>query len=89
MRKLIFNVSHLSTGFTAVLVSYTSSVIIIIQAATSAGATAVQTSSWLFALGVAMGLTSIIFSWLYKAPILTAWSTPGAAMFSSISLTLK
>ncbi len=80
MSKVIFNISHLSAGFSAVLVGYTSSIIIIIQAATAAGATATQTGSWLLALGVAMGLTSIVFSWLYKAPILTAWSTPGAAM---------
>jgi benzoate membrane transport protein len=80
MKKKYFNISHLSAGFSAVLVGYTSSVIIIIQAASAAGATDQQTSSWLLALGIAMGLSSIIFSWLYKAPIVTAWSTPGAAM---------
>ncbi|HEY5715334.1 MAG TPA: benzoate/H(+) symporter BenE family transporter [Psychromonas sp.] len=80
MRQGIFNISHLSAGFTAVLVGYTSSVVLIIQAATSAGATALQTSSWLLALGIVLGLTSIVFSWFYKVPVLTAWSTPGAAM---------
>jgi benzoate membrane transport protein len=84
MKKGIFSVSHLSAGFTAVLVGYTSSVVIIIQAATSAGATPAQIGSWLFALGVAMGLTSILFSWCYKTPILTAWSTPGAAMLIGV-----
>ncbi|AXT70479.1 benzoate/H(+) symporter BenE family transporter [Vibrio sp. dhg] len=78
--KKLFNLSHLSAGFTAVLVGYTSSVVIIIQAATSAGATPSQIESWLLALGVTMGLTSIAYSWFYKTPILTAWSTPGAAM---------
>ena len=78
--KKLFNLSHLSAGFTAVLVGYTSSVVIIIQAATSAGATPNQIESWLLALGVTMGLTSIAYSWFYKTPILTAWSTPGAAM---------
>ncbi len=80
MIKKLFNLSHLSAGFTAVLVGYTSSVVIIIQAATSAGATPLQIESWLLALGVTMGLTSIIYSWVYKTPVLTAWSTPGAAM---------
>lgn len=80
MRKGIFNISHLSAGFTAVLVGYSSSVVLIIQAATAAGATALQTSSWLLALGIILGLTSIVFSWFYKVPVLTAWSTPGAAM---------
>ena len=78
--KKLFNLSHLSAGFTAVLVGYTSSVVIIIQAATSASATPSQIESWLLALGVTMGLTSIAYSWFYKTPILTAWSTPGAAM---------
>jgi len=79
-----FNISHLSAGFSAVLVGYTSSVIIIIQVATAVGATDQQTSSWLLALGLAMGLSSILFSWFYKAPILTAWSTPGAAMLVGV-----
>ncbi|HAS22062.1 MAG TPA: hypothetical protein DCR51_02685 [Idiomarina loihiensis] len=43
------------------------------------GSVALQ-SSWLLALGLAMGLSSIILSWRYKAPILTAWSTPGVAL---------
>jgi len=80
MQKGMFNLSHVSAGFTAVLVGYTSSVVIIIQAATAAGATSSQIESWLLALGLAMGLTSIAFSWYFKKPILTAWSTPGAAM---------
>ena len=80
MLKKVFNISHISAGFTAVLVGYTSSVVIIIQAATAAGATAAQIESGLWALGVAMGLSSLLFSWFYKRPVLTAWSTPGAAM---------
>ncbi|WP_333973546.1 benzoate/H(+) symporter BenE family transporter, partial [Alteromonas mediterranea] len=35
--------------------------------------------SWLFALGLGMGITCILFSWLSKLPVVTAWSTPGAA----------
>lgn len=78
--KGIFSLSHVSAGFTAVLVGYTSSVVIIIQAATQSGADPVQIESWLLVLGIMMGLTSIGLSWFYKMPILTAWSTPGAAM---------
>ncbi|MCG7495667.1 benzoate/H(+) symporter BenE family transporter [Vibrio sp. Of7-15] len=80
MIKRMFNISHISAGFTAVLVGYTSSVVIIIQAATLSGASPSQIASWLFALGIAMGLTSIGFSWYYKTPVLTAWSTPGAVV---------
>ncbi len=84
MQRGLLNLSHLSAGFTAVLVGYTSSVVIIMQAATAAGATSSQIESWLLALGVVMGVTSILFSWHYKKPVLTAWSTPGAAMLVGI-----
>jgi benzoate membrane transport protein len=45
-------------GFVAVLVGYTSSVVIVFQAAAALGATPAQTASWLWALGLGMGLTS-------------------------------
>ena len=83
--KNTIRISHISAGFTAVLVGYTSSIVIIIQAATALGASAQQTESWLLALGLAMGLSSIWLSWYYKTPLLTAWSTPGAAMLAGAS----
>ncbi|MBR9885137.1 MAG: benzoate/H(+) symporter BenE family transporter [Oceanospirillales bacterium] len=76
----LFNLSHISAGFVAVLVGYTSSAVIIFQAAASAGAGAAEISSWLWALGVGMAITSIGLSLRYKTPVLTAWSTPGAAL---------
>ncbi|WP_417226039.1 benzoate/H(+) symporter BenE family transporter [Amphritea sp.] len=75
-----FSLSHISAGFVAVLVGYTSSAVIIFQAAAAAGASAVEMSSWLWALGIGMGLTSIGLSVYFRTPILTAWSTPGAAL---------
>ncbi|ENM5734575.1 benzoate/H(+) symporter BenE family transporter [Vibrio mimicus] len=81
--KGLFNLGHLSAGFTTVLVGYTSSVVIVIQAATASGANPAQIESWLLTLGVVMGLTSLIYSWVYKTPILTAWSTPGAVMLAA------
>ncbi|GAL28368.1 benzoate transport protein [Vibrio variabilis] len=83
MSQNISTLHHITAGFTAVLVGYTSSVVIILQAATAAGASPAQIESWLLALGVTMGVTSIGFSWYYKMPILTAWSTPGAAILVS------
>ncbi|WP_286240041.1 benzoate/H(+) symporter BenE family transporter [Neptuniibacter halophilus] len=76
----LFNLSHLSAGFVAVLVGYTSSAVIIFQAAAAAGASAEEISSWLWALGIGMGLTSAGLSLYFRTPILTAWSTPGAAL---------
>lgn len=83
MRKGFFQLSHFISGFVAVLVGFTSSVLIIFQAAHQAGASPAEMSSWLFALGVSLALTSIGFSWYYKMPILTGWSTPGAALLVS------
>ncbi len=74
------SLSHISAGFVAVLVGFTSSVVIVIQAAQSAGAGQAEISSWIWALGLGMGLTSIALSLYYREPILTAWSTPGAAL---------
>ncbi|WP_036234489.1 benzoate/H(+) symporter BenE family transporter [Marinobacterium litorale] len=76
----LFSLSHISAGFVAVLVGYTSSVVIILQAARSAGASDTQIGSWLWALGLGMAVTSIGLSLRYKTPLLTAWSTPGAAL---------
>ena len=67
-------------GFVAVLVGFTSSVVIVFQAAASLGATPAQTTSWIWALGLGMGLTSAGLSLWYRQPVLTAWSTPGAAL---------
>ena len=71
---------HFVSGFIAVLVGFTSSVAIIFQAANAAGATPSQITSWILALGLGMGVTSIGLSLYYRMPLLTAWSTPGAAL---------
>ena len=70
-------------GFIAVLVGFTSSVAIVFQAAQALGATPAQTTSWMWALGLGTGLTSIGLSWHYRQPVLTAWSTPGAALLTA------
>ncbi len=75
--------SHITAGFVAVLVGYTGSIAIIFQAATAAKATPAQIDSWLLVLGLGMGLSCIGFSLWYRDPVLTAWSTPGAALLVS------
>lgn len=78
-----FALSHVSAGFIAVLVGYTSSAAIVFQAANAAGASAAELSSWLWALGIGMGLTCIGLSLYFRSPVLTAWSTPGAALLAT------
>ena len=72
--------SAVIAGFVAVLVGFTSSAVIVFQAAQALHATAAEIASWMCALGIGMGLTSIALSLRFRVPILTAWSTPGAAM---------
>ncbi len=61
----------------------TSSAVIVFQAATAFGATPIQASSWLGSLCIGMGLLTILFSFYYRAPVLMAWSTPGAVLLVS------
>ena len=75
-----FSLSHVSSGFIVVLVGYTSSAAIVFQAAGAALATPSQVASCLCVLGLGMGLTCIGLSLYYRTPVVTAWSTPGAAI---------
>ncbi|AYL61636.1 benzoate transporter [Citrobacter pasteurii] len=80
MRTLLIPLPTVLSGFVAVLVGYASSAAIIWQAAVAAGATTGQIAGWMTALGIAMGVSTLALSVWYRAPILTAWSTPGAAL---------
>lgn len=74
------SLSAVVAGLVAVLVAFSGSAVIVFQAAQALGATAAETGSWMLALGIAIGVTSITLSLRYRVPVLTAWSTPGAAM---------
>jgi benzoate membrane transport protein len=67
-------------GFITVLVGFASSAVIVFQAAQAVGASQAQIASWMWALGLGMGVTCIGLSLRYRMPVVTAWSTPGAAM---------
>ncbi|EIC85621.1 benzoate/H(+) symporter BenE family transporter [Serratia sp. M24T3] len=72
--------STIIAGFVAVLVGYTSAAAIVFQAYQSAGANLAQIGSWFTMLGFGMAITTIGLSFYFRTPILTAWSTPGAAL---------
>ncbi|EMO7863833.1 TPA: benzoate/H(+) symporter BenE family transporter [Citrobacter amalonaticus] len=80
MRSFSLPLPTLLSGFVAVLVGYASSAAIIWQAAVAAGASTAQIAGWMSALGLAMGISTLILTLWYRAPVLTAWSTPGAAL---------
>ena len=76
------SLSAFTAGFVAVLVGFTSSVALVFQAAQAFGASQEVISSWMWALGLGMGLTSAVPSLMLRKPVMIAWSTPGAAVLA-------
>jgi benzoate membrane transport protein len=76
------SLSSFTAGFVAVLVGFTSSVAIVFQAAQAFNATPAQITSWMWALGLGMGLCSALPSLWLRKPVMIAWSTPGAAVLA-------
>ena len=79
------SLSAVVAGFVAVLVGFTSSVALVFAAAQGLSATPAQITSWMWALGLGMAVSSIGLSLWTRQPVLTAWSTPGAALLAGTS----
>ncbi len=77
------SLSAVVAGLVTVLVGFASAAAIVFQAAAAVGASAAQVGSWMLALGIGMGLTAIGLSLRYRTPVVTAWSTPGAALLTT------
>ncbi|TBU87014.1 benzoate/H(+) symporter BenE family transporter [Phytopseudomonas dryadis] len=77
------SLSAVVAGFIGMLTGYTSSLVLMFQAGQAAGLSAGQISSWIWALSIGMAVTCIGLSLRYRAPIMVAWSTPGAALLIS------
>ena len=77
--------SIIISALVAVLVGFGGSVAIILAAAKAVGATPDQTSSWVAALCLSMMVTTALLSFYHRLPIVTAWSTPGAALIATSS----
>lgn len=54
------------------------------QAADQAGLGNEATASWIWAISIGSGLTGLLLSWKLRVPVITAWSTPGAALLVSM-----
>ncbi len=80
------SLSAFTAGFVAVLVGFTSSVALVFQAAQAFGATPAQITSWMWALGLGMGLCSLVPSLWLRKPVMVAWSTPGAAVLATAGM---
>ncbi len=80
------SLSAVTAGFVAVLVGFTSSVALVFQAAQAFQATPGQITSWMWALGLGMGLCTLLPSLWLRKPVMVAWSTPGAAVLATAGL---
>lgn len=74
------SLSAIVAGLIAVIVSYSGPSVLVFQAAHLAGFSAGLTASWLWAISIGSGLLGVILSLRYRAPVIIAWSTPGAAL---------
>jgi benzoate membrane transport protein len=74
------SLSALIAGLIAVIVSYSGPSVLVFQAARQAGFSPAFTSSWLWAISFGSGLLGLILSLRFRAPVIIAWSTPGAAL---------
>lgn len=68
----------------SVFVNYGGTFILVLQGAKSAGLSPQLTASWIWSISIGVGVTGAWLSYRYREPIITAWSTPGAAFLISV-----
>lgn len=66
-------------GLISVIVNYGGTFILVFQAAKVAGLSPALTASWVWSISIGVGVTGMVLSWMFREPIITAWSTPAAA----------
>ncbi|MBN43395.1 MAG: benzoate transporter [Alphaproteobacteria bacterium] len=75
-------ISLFSSAIVGILVGFGSSIAIVIAGAQAVGANPVQVASWVSAICLGTGVASIVLSLRHRLPMITAWSTPGAALIA-------
>lgn len=83
------SISAVIAGFIAVIISYAGPLIIVFQAAREAQLSNSEVSSWIWAISIGSGVTGLLLSWRLRIPVITAWSTPGAALLVSMLPTVS
>jgi benzoate membrane transport protein len=73
------------SAFVAAIVGFGGTLAVIIAAADAVGATQAQTASWVTAICLAMAVETAWLSQWTRMPVITAWSTPGAALVAASS----
>lgn len=83
------SLSTITAAIVAALVGIAGALAVVLEAAHALGATPAETTSWVTALFLSMALTAGLLSWWHRMPIITAWSTPGAAVIAATAGTIK
>ncbi|MGE3916240.1 MAG: benzoate/H(+) symporter BenE family transporter, partial [Hyphomicrobiaceae bacterium] len=81
--------SVMTAAIVAALVGIAGALAVVLAAAEALGASGSETTSWVTALCLSMALTSGWLSWRHRMPIITAWSTPGAAVIAATGGAVK
>lgn len=74
-----------TSAFVAAVVGFGGTLALIIAAANAVGATQIQTASWVTAICIALAIEAAWLSWRTKMPVISAWTTPGAALVAASS----
>src|SRR5215475_116864 len=76
-------VSVASAALVATVAGVGGTLHVVLAAAQAVGATPAEASSGVSGLGIATAASALFLSVRYRMPIITAWSTPGAALIAS------
>lgn len=71
------------SSFVAAIVGFGSTLALVIAAAAAVGATTEQTASMVTAVCLAKAAEAAFLSWWTRTPVITAWTTPGAALLGA------
>ena len=75
--------SVIAAALVAAIVGFGGTIALVVSAAVAVGADQAQIASWVTTICLAMVAETAILSWRHKMPIVTAWSTPGAALIAA------
>jgi benzoate membrane transport protein len=75
-----------ASALTSVVVGFASTILVVLEGISAAGATPAQQASAASILCLGMAITSFILAWQSKIPIIIAWSTPGAVLIATSGL---
>lgn len=75
-----FGLRYAANGFIGWLFAVSAPVAIILSIGSQGGLSEAQLASWIFGVFFVNGLLSILFCWIYRAPLAFAWTIPGTVL---------